>query len=115
MEQITKIEFSIFGNNDVKKASVIKEEAGITLAESYDYYEPKRNGLMDLRMGVTDSFLECDTCGYGPVNCPGHCGHIELAEAVFHFGFFSKQLKDVLSCICLRCSKLLVHKNEQEI
>src|SRR5690606_14491867 len=53
-------------------------------------------------------------CGETYAKCPGHFGHINMEEAVFHVGFLP-YLKTILGCICIRCSELLVHKNQDEI
>ena len=111
---IDKIEFGILGNMEVKEMSVIKEEYGITKPESYTNFEPVVGGLIDKRLGITESHLECATCGHGVNKCPGHFGHIKLAEPVYHFGYIS-YIKKILSCICIRCSKLLIWKNENKI
>jgi len=107
---ITGIEFSIYTNKDVKKYSHITEDLGITLAESYENYEPKEGGLVDLRLGTCDIYLKCSTCGENTISCPGHFGHTELITPVFHYGFL-KHLRDVLQCICLKCSNILINKS----
>jgi DNA-directed RNA polymerase beta' subunit len=112
--RIDRIEFGILGNKEVRRMSVIKEAAGIIKPESYNNFEPVIGGLMDIRMGVIDPYLECGTCGLNSSECPGHPGHIELNEYVFHMGFVPF-IKKILSCVCVRCSKLLVYKNESEI
>ena len=112
------IQFCIFKNNDVKKYSVVeKEQFGINKPELMNESLPARGGLLDLRLGTTDYNQECATCGLSHEHCPGHFGHAELAEPVFHLGFIDKipVVKYILDCICLRCSKLLVHKNEEEL
>ena len=38
-------------------------------------------------------------------DCPGHFGHIELADPVFHAGFMVK-VKKILECVCVSCGKL---------
>jgi DNA-directed RNA polymerase II subunit RPB1 len=76
--------------------------------------EPKKGGLIDTRMGPSDNSLDCATCGLNIEYCVGHFGHITLSEPVFHLGLINF-VKKILSCVCLRCSKLLVHKNEEEI
>merc|ERR1711871_969657 len=103
---IEKIQFSIFGNEQIKNYSSVKKDPfGINLAESYDNFEPKKGGLVDLRLG---------TCGMDSINCPGHFGHTDLAEPVFHIGFLD-HVKYTLSCICLKCSSLLVDKSDEEL
>ena len=107
------VEFSIFTNKDVKKYSAVKNDPlGISIAESYDNYEPKKGGLVDLRLGTCDPYLPCSTCGLNSNNCPGHFGHTELAEPVFHYGFLN-HLKSVLQCICLRCSNILIDRTPE--
>jgi DNA-directed RNA polymerase II subunit RPB1 len=112
---IDKIQFCVFGNDEVKRYSVVnKDPYGINIPETYDSHEPKRGGLIDARLGTTDYQVNCATCGLNSTDCPGHFGHTDLAEPVFHFGFI-EHVKNILSCICIRCSKLLIYKNEKEI
>ncbi len=112
VKRIEKIEFSVFRNKDVKQYSAVSGDPfGIDLAESYENYEPKKGGLVDLRLGTCDIYLPCTTCGENSLDCPGHFGHTELAEPVFHFGFLN-HLKNILQCVCLKCSNLLVEKSD---
>ena len=109
---IKNIEFCIFTNKEVKLySSVSNDPFGINLSESYENYEPKKGGLVDLRLGTCDIYLPCTTCGLNSLDCPGHFGHTELAEPVFHYGFLL-HLKSLLQCICLQCSKLLIDKSD---
>ena len=112
--QIDKIEFCVFGNDEVKRYSVINDQLGINIPEAYDNGEPKQGGLIDKRLGVSDYHIVCDTCGLTTNDCPGHFGHIELAEEVFHYGYLDT-VKNILNCICLNCSKLLISKNRDEM
>lgn len=111
---IEKIEFCVFGNQEVKRYSVINDQLGINIPEAYDNGEPKQGGLIDKRLGVTDYNMTCDTCGEMANECPGHFGHCELAEEVFHYGYLDI-VKNVLNCICLHCSKLLITKSKEEM
>ena len=109
---VESVEFSPWTNNHVKSYSAVSNDPfGINIAESYENYEPKKGGLVDLRLGTCDIYLNCTTCGLNSIECPGHFGHTELAEMVFHYGFFP-YLKSILQCICLQCSKLLVEKSD---
>jgi DNA-directed RNA polymerase II subunit RPB1 len=111
---IERIEFNVFGNDEIKRYSAVNKELyGITLAETDENGKPKKNGLNDPRLGVTD-YIPCATCGLDMTDCQGHPGHTELPEPVFHIGF-RLFVKSILSCICIRCSKLLVYKTEDEI
>jgi len=112
--QIERIEFCVFGNPEVKRYSVINDPLGITIAEAFENGEPKQGGLIDKRLGVTDYNMVCDTCGCTTNDCPGHFGHTELAEEVFHFGYLDIA-KNIANCICLHCSKALITKNKEEV
>lgn len=114
IQHISKIQFSIFTNDDILDySSVKKDENGITLPESYENSEPKRGGLVDTRLGITDRNLECAYCGLGDIKCQGHFGHTKLVSPVFNYAFFGT-VKQILSCICLRSSRLLIHVNPKE-
>jgi DNA-directed RNA polymerase II subunit RPB1 len=111
---IDRIEFTLYGNGEIKRASSINDTYGINIAETYDLMEPKRGGLVDPRLGTADSTMLCATCGMEYKNCPGHFGHTELAEPVYHLGFLGT-IKNILGCVCIRCSKLLINKSIDEI
>ncbi|CAH6421787.1 DNA-directed RNA polymerase subunit RPB1 [uncultured virus] len=112
---IDHIDFNILSNEETKNISALGEDSlGIDIPDLYDNMEPKRGGLIDTRMGSTDNYIDCSTCGLNSTFCPGHFGHIDLAESVFHMGYINF-VKKILSCICLRCSKLLIYKNEDEL
>lgn len=115
IKPITRVDFGILSNDEIKRMSALgKDSIGIEIIDLYDNMEPQRGGLIDTRMGVTDGNIDCATCGLDAINCVGHFGHIELAEPVFHMGFIM-YVKNILNCVCLKCSKLLVTKNEDEL
>lgn len=114
IENISRIDFSIYNNYDIIKYSAIQDPNGITIAETSNNGLPIQGGAIDIRLGITESKLRCGTCGEFALNCPGHFGHIKFVDPVFHMGFLLF-LKNILSCICIRCNKLLVYKNEEEI
>jgi len=93
--KIDRIEFKIFRNNEVKAYSVTGDNEGIDVPESYENNEPKRGGLIDPRLGTTNHNILCATCNLNDTRCPGHFGHIELAEKVFNYCFF-KHVKSLL-------------------
>jgi DNA-directed RNA polymerase II subunit RPB1 len=112
---IDRIDFTILGNKEIKKMSVLgKDTSGLVVPDLYDNTEPKKGGLIDQRMGITSNELECSTCGLSTNYCVGHFGHMDLAEPVFHMGFYDYVIS-ILRCVCVKCSKLLVYKNESEI
>ncbi len=112
VKSIKSVDFKIFTNKEVKSYSAVSNDPfGINLAESYENYEPKKGGLVDLRLGSCDIYLLCTTCGLNSLECVGHMGHTELAQPLFHYGFLM-HLKSILQCICIQCSKLLVDKTD---
>lgn len=112
---IERIEFTTLGNKEIRCLSALgKDTPGLLVPDLYENTEPKKGGLIDQRMGITSNELECTTCGFGINYCVGHSGHMNLAEPVFHMGFYDYVVL-ILRCVCIKCSKLLVYKNEEEL
>ena len=112
---INRIEFQVLTNKQVKNMSVVKSDIhGINQTDIITDGQATRGGLLDTRLGTTDLGVYCATCGLNSSNCYGHSGHTDLAEPVFHFGYLDI-VKNVLSCICIRCAKLLIYKSEDEM
>ena len=64
-------------------------------------------------MGTTDRDAMCGTCGCDAIECPGHFGHISLAQPVYHPGYITNVLK-VLRCICSHCGRLRLTERERQ-
>lgn len=112
---VNGVDFTILGNLEIRNISALgRDNAGITVPDLFDGLEPKRNGLIDPRMGTTSEDIICATCGLNSTYCGGHFGHITLEEYVFHIGYLPF-VKKILGCVCLKCSKLLVYNNEAEL
>ena len=99
------VQFSIMGPDEIRNRSVVE----ITKHDTYEKDVPVIKGIFDPRMGVTDMGKICKTCGQKNIQCPGHFGHIELARPVYHYHFIQILIK-ILKCVCFKCSKLLVNK-----
>lgn len=111
IRQVDHIKFEKWGNEEINNYTALTTNTdGIVIPELYQDLEPKKDGLLDPRLGPVDHHAPCATCLLSSKNCPGHFGHIRLAEAVYHMGYLP-YVKRVLSCVCLKCSKLLVNKN----
>jgi DNA-directed RNA polymerase II subunit RPB1 len=106
IEPIVGIQFGIFSPEEIERRSVVE----ITNTGTFDGNEPRIGGLFDSRMGVLDNGKTCRSCGQTNHNCPGHFGHYKLARPVYFIQFF-QQILNVLDCVCIRCSKLLIDKN----
>ena len=105
IEPIVGIQICIFSPEEVERRSVVE----ITNPGTYEGNEPKIGGLFDPRMGVLENGKECRSCGQTNHKCPGHFGHFRLARPVYYIQFMP-YIMNVLSCVCLNCSKLLIDK-----
>ena len=102
------IKFSIWSPVEVRKFSV----AEVTAPETYDEDGmPVQGGLMDNRLGTLEPGQKCATCGNTSVRCPGHFGHIELAEPVLHIAFID-DIHKLLLITCRSCNKIKLHPEE---
>jgi DNA-directed RNA polymerase II subunit RPB1 len=106
IEPILGIQFSIFSPDEIERRSVVE----ITSNNTYEGNEPKIGGLFDPRMGVLENGKQCRSCGQSNNGCPGHFGHYRLGRPVYYIQFLPMIL-NILSCVCVSCSKLLIDKD----
>ena len=112
MEQALKtiggIDFALFSPSEVRKYSV----AEVTQPETYDEDGmPVQGGLMDSRLGTLEPGQKCGTCGSTAGRCPGHFGHIELAEPVLHIAFVD-EINKLVQTTCRTCGRILLPQQE---
>ena len=108
---IKGVQFSVLSPDEIRKRSVVH----VTQTILYDSNgDPVVEGLFDTRMGVLDHGTICPTDGLDNRFCPGYFGHIELCRPVFHIHFMHIIMK-ILKCICIRCSKILINAENDEI
>ena len=110
IKNINGIQFSIMGPEEILNRSVVE----VVKHDTYEKNIPVIKGLFDPRMGVTDTGKTCKTCGQKNIDCPGHFGHINLSKPVYHYHFINTLVK-TLKCVCFKCSKLLVDKEDIKI
>ena len=110
VDTISGIQFSIMSAEEIKNRSV----AEIVSTDTFAGNDPIIGGLFDPRMGVVDHNKICQTCEQKNTFCPGHFGHIVLAKPLFYIQFFDI-VKKIMKCICFKCSKLLIDKNQSEL
>ena len=104
LKAIDSIRFSVWSPAEIRKYSV----AEITAPETYDEDGMSvQGGLMDGRLGTLEPGQKCLTCGNTAARCPGHFGHIELAEPVLHIAFIDN-IHKLLSSTCRSCSRVKV-------
>jgi DNA-directed RNA polymerase subunit A' len=103
-KSVDSVGFSLLSPNDIRKLSVVE----VQTADTYDEDGvPIVSGLMDGRLGTLEPRQKCKTCGNAASTCPGHFGHIELAEPVVHVSF-SKIIHRLLSVTCRNCGRILL-------
>ena len=111
IREIASVQFSVMSPEEIRNRSVVH----VTQTILYDSNgDPVIGGLFDPRMGVLEHGKICPTDNLDNRFCPGYFGHIVLARPVFHIQFLPIVQK-ILKCICLRCSKLLIDKNNPEV
>lgn len=107
VKSIDGIRFSVWSPTEIRKYSV----AEITAPETYDEEgTPVHGGLMDGHLGTLEPGQKCLTCGNTPARCPGHFGHIELAEPVMHIAFIDN-IHKLLQSTCRSCSRIKVSQD----
>lgn len=107
---IKAISFGLFDPEELKSSSVCE----VNKASMYENGLPVSGGLSDPRLGTINRSYVCETCQRDFLTCPGHFGHIELAEPVFHIGYIDVVYK-ILQCVCHNCGRLLVSYSEPEL
>jgi len=104
VKSIEGIKFSVWSPNEIRKYSVSE----ITAPETYDEDGMAvQGGLMDGRLGTLEPGQKCLTCGNTSARCPGHFGHIELAEPVLHIAFIDS-IHKLLQATCRSCSRIRI-------
>jgi DNA-directed RNA polymerase subunit A' len=102
------IRFAFLSPSEIRKYSV----AEITAPETYDEDGmPVQGGLMDNRLGTLEPGQKCATCGNTAPKCPGHFGHVELAEPVIHIAFVDEVHKLLIST-CRACGRLRLSEED---
>jgi len=107
--RIIGVQFSMLSPEEIRKNSVVE----VTSRDTYINNKPVIGGLFDPRMGVLEPGLICPTDGLTYIDTPGYFGHIELARPVFHIQHIKEIIK-FCKCICFKCSKLLINKNQHK-
>lgn len=107
LSTINNVSFGVLSDEQIQRMSVLE----VTEPALYDNNQnPKLNGVVDPRMGVTERGRRCKTCEQDYIMCPGHMGHISLAVPLFNFQF-DKVIINICKCICVKCSRLLINKD----
>ena len=106
---IKELQFSISSPEEIRRKSVVH----VTQTQPYDTnLEPIINGLFDPRLGVLDLGKKCPTDELDNRFSPGYFGHIELEKPVISYQFLDIVMK-TLKCFCIRCSSILLNKEDE--
>jgi len=105
LRDLDYIQFGIYSSEEIVKNSVC-EIHNVKLTGPHSVY--------DERMGVMEPNKKCVTCGQTEKKCIGHFGHIVLNIDVLH-PLFNKLTMLILKCICYKCSRILLSKEQLEL
>ena len=105
LRDLDYIQFGIYSSEEIVKNSVC-EIHNVKLTGPHSVY--------DERMGVMEANKKCVTCGQTEKKCIGHFGHIVLNIDVLH-PLFNKLTMLILKCICYKCSRVLLSKEQLEL
>jgi DNA-directed RNA polymerase II subunit RPB1 len=105
-KKIKAIQFGIYDSSEILKNGVVETK----YADILECGKLKKDGIMDQRLGVSESDIQCLACGGDVRCCPGHFGYIKLVTPVFHI-FFISNVIDILKITCYFCSRILLNKN----
>ena len=94
-----KIKFGLLGSNDIENYSAFK----VTSSEATEL-----GGILDPRFGGKEG-AQCIFCKKPNQQCSGHFGHLQLHQPMFNWAFINN-IKQILSCICLKTSQVLIPK-----
>lgn len=109
ISDIKELQFSVSSPEEIKRKSVVH----VTVPLLYDTNgDPVINGLFDPRLGVLDLGKKCPTDELDNRFSPGYFGHIELQKPVISYQFLDIVMK-TLKCYCIRCSAILLDKEDE--
>ena len=105
--RIIGIQFAMSSPEEIRKAAVVE----VVSKDTYINNKEVPGGLFDPRMGVLGPGTICPTDGQTYIQTPGYFGCIEMARPVF-FIQHMKEIMKILKCVCFKCSKLLIGKEQ---
>jgi DNA-directed RNA polymerase II subunit RPB1 len=105
--RIIGIQFGLFSPEEIRKAGVVE----IVSKDTYIGNSEVAGGLFDPRMGVLGPGTICPTDGLTNITTPGYFGYIEMSRPVFFIQHL-KEIMKILKCVCFKCSKLLISKEQ---
>ncbi len=105
--RIIGIQFGMSSPEEIRKAGIVE----VVSKDTYINNKEVPGGLFDPRMGVLGPGSICPTDGLTYIQTPGYFGYIEMARPVFFIQHI-KEIMKILKCVCFKCSKLLINKEQ---
>lgn len=105
--QFDELRIKCYKHEDVRQVSVLEVDQTNTFDEAGF---PVHGGLYDARLGPSEEFAHCDTCGLSYAHCPGHYGHIALTVPVFNPLLFSFTF-NLMKGTCIHCHRFTFDTN----
>jgi DNA-directed RNA polymerase I subunit RPA1 len=102
LHEAHSVSFSFYTKEEVRRLSAVRIESS---RQRDVMNRPLPGGLYDARMGPTDHYESCVTCGLDYAMCPGHFGHIELPLPAYAHLLFPL-LYSLLRATCRECHHL---------
>lgn len=104
--RIIGIQFGMLSPEEIRKGVV-----EVTSKNTYVGNKEEPGGLFDPRMGVLGPGTICPTDGLTYIETPGYFGYVEMARPIFFIQHI-KEIMRILKCVCFKCSKLLISKEQ---
>ncbi|AHC55114.1 DNA-directed RNA polymerase subunit alpha [Tunisvirus fontaine2] len=114
--KVRAVQFGVSSPAEILSNSVceiVSCETRLAKSEKKDADVSYEGTVYDERMGTLDKKRVCKTCRQKTIHCPGHFGHISLKKPVIH-SHHVKILGNILKCICLKCSRVLITEDASE-
>jgi len=110
---VVEMGFGVYSEEEMKALSICKVTSPLSMDSLGN---PLPGGLYDVRMGPTgnDQTRGCVTCGLKYAHCPGHPGHVELIQPVYHPLLFPTMFQ-LLRAKCSYCHKLRMSETREKI
>lgn len=107
MEYVIKgVQFGVWSAEDISRQAVMDlTDTGI---------KGNLDSFTDGLLGSVSAQSQCKDCRQPTKTCTGHWGVIRLG-CIIPNPFFTKEIKNILQCFCLKCSTLLYEKNRIEL
>lgn len=113
IKKISHVSFSMDSSEQIQNSSHLH----VLMKSLYNQDQkrtPVTNGVLDLRLGISQKGQICGTCNQGLNECVGHFGFLDLALPVFHVGHFRSTIT-ILQTICKSCARVMMKDQEAKM